>query len=61
MHPQPNRDMKLAELEAVSSVATDVCVSILTREGGDVWVEDDTVLSCKAHLTGHLLKTLGVT
>ena len=26
------------------SVATDVCMSILTREGGEVWVEDDTVV-----------------
>jgi len=26
------------------SVATDVCVSTLTRGGGDVWVEDDTVV-----------------
>ena len=26
------------------SVATDVCMLILTREGGDVWVEDDTVV-----------------
>ena len=26
------------------SVATDVCVSILTREGGEVWVEDDIVV-----------------
>ena len=25
------------------SVATDVCVSTLTREGGDVWVEEDTI------------------
>ena len=25
------------------SMATDVCMSTLTREGGEVWVEDDTV------------------
>ena len=25
------------------SMATDVCVSTLTRDGGDVWVEDDTI------------------
>jgi hypothetical protein len=25
------------------SVATDVCVSTLTREGGDIWVEEDTI------------------
>ena len=27
------------------SVATNVCVSTLTREGGDVWVEEDTICS----------------
>ena len=25
------------------SVATDVCMLILTREGGEVWVEEDTI------------------
>ena len=27
-----------------NSMVTDVCVSILTREGGEVWVEDDIVV-----------------
>ena len=26
------------------SMVTDVCMLILTREGGEVWVEDDTVV-----------------
>ena len=26
------------------SMATDVCMSILTKEGGEVWVEDNTVV-----------------
>jgi len=25
------------------SVATDICMSTLTRGGGDVWVEEDTI------------------
>ena len=29
------------------SMATDVCMSTLTRDGGDVWVEDDTVGSAQ--------------
>ena len=26
------------------SMVTDVCMSMLTRGGGDIWVEDDTVV-----------------